>query len=97
MWCSRVHDCCSHIIAAPGSRLTLRVGIAGNPDLALSVYKAMSLVGRSGGGHKSDASPTGAAASGWPPATLLTVRALVLGLARTLRVADAIRQAGSYI
>ena len=65
----------------------------GNPDLALSVYKAMSVVGRSGGGSAADASPAGSAASGWPPATLLTVRALVLGLARTLRVSDAIRQA----
>ena len=69
---------------------------AGNPDLALSVYKAMSAVGRSPVGPSGAVTQPGSAAglgrpSGWPPATLLTVRALVLGLARALRVSDAVR------
>lgn len=46
----------------------------------------MSAVGRAG-----SAVPQGLGLAGWPPATLVSVRALVLGLARSLRVADAVR------
>jgi pentatricopeptide repeat protein len=67
----------------------------GNYELALSVFEAMGSVGLSRASAAASASLSSvdefAAGWFWPPASLRTVAALVLGLARSLRVADAIR------
>ncbi|GBF93654.1 hypothetical protein Rsub_06757 [Raphidocelis subcapitata] len=83
-------------VGAADAELVLSLALEkGNTDLALAIYAEMCAARRGAGGAGAGvlrARPAAAAAAApqWPPATLATTAALVLGLCRQLRVAEAL-------